>query len=80
MGLVTKKTDEIDDSISLFFSLPIEEKIDKYDNLKEKIYELDIDIEEKANIINKINSVNSDFHQKKDILEEIDRFKTKYNL
>ena len=80
MGLVTKKDNSFDESLNMFFSLPEEEKIDNYDSLKNKIYKLDIDNEEKANIINKINSINNNYLQKKDILDEIDRFKIKYNL
>ena len=80
MGLVTKNNKyDLDESISMFFSVPEESQTD-YEELKTKIYDLDIDNEEKANIISTINSINNNYLQKADIIEKIDRFKNKYNL
>lgn len=74
---------DLNNDISNFFNLPIEEtKKDKYSNLKENIYSLDIDVEEKADIINKINSLS--FHlsskEREQIEKEIKSFKQKYNI
>lgn len=90
MGLTVKnKTSyELGNNLTEFFSLPIEEEknideiselIDEYNELKNKIYMLDIDIEEKANIINKINSLKSSKNKKQHI-REIEEFKKIYEL
>jgi len=81
MGLVTKNNDRygFDDSLNNFFTVPLEEKTD-YESLKNKIYNLDIDIEEKANMINNINILKSDYREKDSIQKEIDRFIKKYDL
>ena len=85
MGLVTKKDTSfrLDESVSAFFDMPsLEEEEKNYDELKIDINKLDIDIEEKANIINKINKLNftTSPKEKKKINEEIKEFKNKYNL
>lgn len=88
MGLTVKNNNNYDlsENLANFFSLPIEDdlnrqKKDDYQVLKNKIYKLNIDKEEKANIINKINSLdNSSTKEKKTILNEIAKFQKKYNL
>ena len=88
MGLTVKNNNNYDlsENLANFFSLPIEDdlnrqKKDDYQVLKNKIYKLNIDKEEKANIINKINSLdNSSTKEKKTILSEIVKFQKKYNL
>ncbi len=86
MGLTIKNKSsfELSESLSDFFSLPIEEekKNNKYDELKEDIYKLDIDNEEKAYILNKINllSTNISNKEKNNIEKEIDKFIDLYNL
>ncbi len=88
MGLTIKNNNNYDlsENLANFFSLPIEDdlnrqKKDDYQVLKNKIYKLNIDKEEKANIINKINSLdNSSTKEKKTILNEIAKFQKKYNL
>lgn len=88
MGLTVKNNNNYDlsENLANFFSLPIEDdlnrqKKDDYQVLKNKIYKLNIDKEEKANIINKINSLdNSSTKEKKTILSEIAKFQKKYNL
>ena len=88
MGLTIKNNNNYDlsENLANFFSLPIEDdlnrqKKDDYQVLKNKIYKLNIDKEEKANIINKINSLdNSSTKEKKTILSEIAKFQKKYNL
>lgn len=88
MGLTVKNNNNYDlsENLANFFSLPIEDdlnsqKKDDYQVLKNKIYKLNIDKEEKANIINKINSLdNSSTKEKKTLLNEIEKFQKKYNL
>lgn len=85
MGLTFKNQNnyELNDDISTYFTLSSEPpKDDDYTELKKDIYELDIDIEEKANILNKINSLSnlSDGKTKNKIISEINDFKNKYNL
>ena len=52
MGLTikNKNTFELTDDLASIFSLPIEETKEDYQSLKEDIYSLKIDNEEKANI------------------------------
>lgn len=73
---------DLNNDIANFFNLPIETKTDPYSTLKENIYTLDIDKEEKADIINKINSLS--FHlsnkEKNNIEQEIEKFKQKYHI
>ena len=53
-----------------------------YSRLKDDIFKLDIDNEEKANIINKINSLSTikNNSEKKKIITEIENFKKEYDL
>lgn len=86
MGLTVKnKTSyELGENLTEFFSLPIDEppKQDEYNKIKDAIYKLDIDNEEKANIINKINSLKQikTSTEKKKILKEITDFRNEYDI
>lgn len=55
---------------------------DGYNRLKDEIFKLDLDVEEKANIINKINSLNTmkTEKEKKKIIKEIEEFKKEYDI
>lgn len=86
MGLTVKNKTvfELTDDVSNFFDLPIEEQKIKnaYDELKKDIYSLDIDNEEKANILNKISLFNSTKSEKEKnkVKQEIEKFKMDYDL
>jgi hypothetical protein len=86
MGLTikNKETYELGNNLTEFFSLTIDEQTnqDEYNDLKDKIYSLDIDSEEKANIINKINSLSTmlSSSQRKKLLKEIDDIKNRYSI
>lgn len=86
MGLTVKNKNsyELGNNLTEFFSLPLEETKapDEYSRLKDDIYALDIDNEEKANILNKINSLNTTLSasQKRKIIKEIETFKNDYNI
>jgi predicted ribosome quality control (RQC) complex YloA/Tae2 family protein len=87
MGLTIKnKTSyELGNNLTEFFSLPVEidnQEESSYSRLKDDIFKLDIDNEEKANIINKINSLSTikNNSEKKKIITEIENFKKEYDL
>lgn len=86
MGLIVKnKTSyQLGNNLTEFFSIPIEESQnnDEYSRLKDDIYKLNIDNEEKANILNKINMLNTNIspNKKKVIIKEIEKLKEDYNL
>ena len=86
MGLTVKNKTvfELTDDVSNFFDLPIEEQKIKnaYVELKKDIYSLDIDNEEKANILNKISLFNSTKSEKEKnkVKQEIEKFKMDYDL
>ena len=85
MGLTVKNKNnlELGEDISSFFSLPVdEENKDTYDDIKNEIYNLDIDVEKKAYIINRINllSTNISIREKNNIRKEIENFQKEYNL
>ena len=71
--------------VDVYFNLPMDDNIlaptEDYEDLKEQIYDLDIDYEEKANMINKIGSLKTknDFEKHK-IKKEIEEFKKLHNL
>ena len=87
MAIKVKREDNLTFStaVDTFFKFPGEEDIlnpiDDYEELKKQIYSLDIDYEEKANMINIIGSLKSksDFERSK-LIKEIEAFKKKYNL
>ena len=66
-----------------FFSLPIdEEKEENYEGLKNKIYTLDMDSEDKAAILNSIsiyNTTNS-LKERNRLKKEIEAFIKEYDL
>jgi len=85
MGLTVKNKNsfELSENVSDFFTLPINEPIEEnYENVKIAIYSLEIDVEEKANIINKINSLKQtkSLKETNKIKKEIESFKEKYNI
>ncbi len=82
MGLLTKRDDDYGlSNLENYFSIPIEEtKTNIYENIKNKVYKLDIDNEEKANIINKINYFNQSNIKNTNLEKEIDSIIDKYNL
>ena len=85
MGLkIQNKTNyDLSNNVANFFSIDIEEeKQESFEDLKMNIYTLDIDSEEKANILNKINSIpfTKSAKEKNKIINEIEVFKNKYNL
>ncbi len=82
---VNNKTSyELGNNLTEFFSVPIEvsESTDEYSRLKDDVYKLDIDNEEKANIINKINSLRTvkTANEKRKIQKEIDEFFEENNI
>lgn len=86
MGLTVKNKNsfELSDNLTDFFSLPLEEEANQndYESLKDIIYSLDIDNEEKVNILNNLNLLKSSksIKEKNKIKKEIESFKEKYNI
>jgi hypothetical protein len=86
MGLKidNQTTYNFNDDIANYFNLEVSEPIrnNDYEILKKEIYKLDIDSEEKANIINTINKLNivKSTKDRKDLIKEIDNFKRTYKL
>lgn len=85
MGLTIKNKNsfELSEDLSSIFSLPKEEQdIKDYEKLKEKIYKLNIDNEEKANILNKINLLSTKKTKaiQNKLIKEIDEFRMKYYI
>ncbi len=81
MGLKVKSNTNYDlgDNLTDFFSLPVDTLTETNkisDDLKERIYALNADSEEKANIINMISKYNSTSNQKEKnkLKKEIDSF------
>ncbi len=87
MALKVKREENmtLTEELNNYFALPEDNDIflpkDNYEDLKNKIYALKIDKEEKANIINKISSLKTknDFERKK-IEKEIEEFKKLHNV
>ena len=76
-------TFNLNDDIANFFSLPVDVPIENNDNsddLKNRVYALDLDTEEKANIINLINkySTTSNNKEKNKLKKEIDSLLEEY--
>ena len=70
---------DLGNSVGDFFSLPVDlpsENITIGDDIKKRIYALDVDPEEKANMLNKISVYNSisNVKEKNKIKKEIDSF------
>jgi hypothetical protein len=86
MGLKidNQTTYNFNDDIANYFNLEVSEPIrnNDYEILKKEIYKLDIDSEEKANIINTINKLHivKSTKDRKDLIKEIDNFKRTYKL
>ena len=86
MGLKidNQTTYRFNDDIASYFNVELDEPIrnNDYEILKKEIYKLDIDSEEKANIINNINklSITKSSKEKKDLTKEIEKFKKRYKL
>ena len=87
MGLKVRNTInyELGNNLTEFFEVPVEvpdEDTNIYDDIKDKIYELYLDVEEKAEILNalsKYKTTNS-LKEKKKLKEQIERFIKEYNL
>lgn len=77
-------TYRFNDDVATFFDVEIGEPIrdNDYELLKKEIYEIDIDSEEKANIINSINKLNTSISKKeqREITKQIEEFKKAHNL
>jgi hypothetical protein len=86
MGLKinNQTTYKFNDDVANYFNVEIEEpkRDNDYELLKKEIYKLDIDSEEKANIINSINklSITKSAKERKDLTKEIENFKRIYKL
>lgn len=86
MGLKVQNntTTRFNDDIQKYFNIDIEDSIKKndYEILKKDIYNLDIDYEEKSNIINMINkiSVTKSLKEKNTLIKKIEDFKKTHNL
>lgn len=77
-------TYRFNDDVATFFDVEIGEPIrdNDYEVLKNEIYKLDIDSEEKANIINNINKLSTSISKKeqREITKQIEEFKKVHNL
>ena len=77
-------TYRFNDDIANFFDIEMSEppRNNDYELLKKEIYKLDIDSEEKANIINSIGKLNTSISQKEknDLIKQIEQFKHKYKI
>ena len=77
-------TYRFNDDVASYFDIEIGEPIreNDYEILKKEIYKLDIDSEEKANIINSINKLSTSISKKeqREITKQIEEFKKVHNL
>ena len=77
-------TYRFNDDVASFFDIEMSEppRNNDYELLKKEIYKLDIDSEEKANIINSIGKLNTSISQKEknDLINKIEQFKQKYKI
>ncbi len=86
MGLKidNQTTYRFNDDVAQFFDVDTSEppRSNDYEVLKKEIYKLDIDSEEKANIINSINklSISNSPKEKKELTKQIEDFKNTYKL
>lgn len=86
MGIkVNKPTSfKLGDDVSSYFDIEISDPIrdNDYEILKKEIYKLDIDYEEKANIINSISKLSTSISnkEKKELIKQIEDFKKLYNI
>ena len=86
MGLKidNQTTYRFNDDVANYFDIEIGEPIrdNDYELLKKEIYRLDIDSEEKANIINSINklSITKSAKEKRELIKIIEEFKETYKI
>lgn len=87
MGLKVRNTInyELGNNLTEFFEVPTEvpdEDVNIYDDIKDKIYELYLDVEEKAEILNTISKykTTNSMKEKKQLKAKIDQFIKEYNL
>ncbi len=87
MGLKVRNTInyELGNNLTEFFDVPVEipeEDTNIYDNIKDKIFELYLDVEEKAEILNAISKykTTNSVKEKNKLKEQIERFIKEYNL
>jgi len=87
MGLKVRNTInyELGNNLTEFFEVPTEvpdEDVNIYDDIKDKIYELYLDVEEKAEILNTISKykTTNSMKEKKQLKTKIDQFIKEYNL
>lgn len=77
-------TYRFNEDVTTFFDVETGEPIrdNDYELLKTEIYKLDIDSEEKANIINSINKLSTSISKKeqREITKQIEEFKKAHNL
>lgn len=86
MGLKedNQTTYKLNEEVASYFTIVMENTIknNNYENLKNNIFQLDIDSEEKAQIINAINKLNKtkSLKEQKELTKKIENFKKKYKL
>lgn len=87
MGLKVRNTInyELGNNLTEFFTVPTEvpdEEPRIYDDIKDKIYDLYLDVEDKAEILNKISKYNTtnSMTEKNKLKREIESFIEKYKL
>ena len=87
MGLKVRNTInyELSNNLTEFFDVPTSVPVEEdniYDDIRDKIYELYLDVEEKANILSAISTykTTNSTKEKKRLQKEIEAFIEKYNL
>lgn len=85
MGLTIKNKNnyELADNLASFFALDVsDDPIPDYTSLKHKVYNADLDTEEKSNMINLINSLSlaKTMKEQQKIIREIEKLKDTYKL
>ena len=77
-------TYRFNEDVTSYFEVEIEDPIidNDYNLLKQEIYKLDIDYEEKANVINNINKLNTttSSKEKKDLIQQIEKFRKVHKI
>ena len=87
MGLKVRNTInyELGNNLTEFFDVPTSVPVQEdniYDDVRDKIYELYLDVEEKANILSAISTykTTNSFKEKKKLKQQIEEFIEKYKL